>query len=125
MMTQDACNMEDWVLDGIGDQIILDVVADGELELTDSRGTADCIYDEDGFDCDPRAIEDRTPETDFGLSAIIELQTHTWGTFDGAEYLIMETAIVADCAGSDCWLVEMATADFPCEMKTWKAAEAD
>jgi hypothetical protein len=125
LMTLDQCNMQDWVIDGPGDQLILDVVGDGELEIFDSRGMLSCSYDELGFDCDTRTLEDRTASTDYGLSAIIVLQTAASGVFDGTEHLAMETDIVADCSGSDCWLVELATASFPCEMQVWTSAEAD
>jgi hypothetical protein len=117
--------MQDWVIDGPGDQLILDVVGDGDLEIFDSRGVLSCSYDELGFDCDTRTLEDHTASTDYGLSAIIVLQTNASGVFDGSERLAMETDIVADCSGSDCWLVEVATASFPCEMQVWTSADAD
>jgi hypothetical protein len=125
LMTEDHCNMEDYVLAGTGQQLILDVVGEGALELTDSRGVNYCTYDEISFDCDSRVIEDHTPSTDFGLSAVILLDTAAYGTFEADDRMYMQTDIVANCSGSDCWMVELATASFPCEMRHWVAAEAE
>ena len=78
-MTEDHCNMEDYVLRGTGQQLILDVIGDGELEITDSRGSSACTYDDVGFDCESRTLEDNTPSTVYGLSATILLQTSSYG----------------------------------------------
>lgn len=124
-MTEDHCNMEDYVLRGTGQMWILDVVDEGEFELTDGRGVNHCTYDETSFDCDSREMEDHTPSTDYGLSATIVLRTTGYGSFEDTDTLFMQTDIQADCEGSDCWMVELATASFPCEMRLWVAAEAD
>ena len=44
--------------------------------------------------------------------------------FEDIDRLFMQTDIQADCEGSDCWMVELATASFPCEMTVVLDAEA-
>ena len=120
----DECNMGDWVSDGPGGLLVLSRVGTDGLDIAHDHGTETCTFDESGFECRARQTEDTTAEEDYGLDALILLELAASGVFDGRDSLQMQTHIVANCAGDDCWMVELATAEFPCEMEVHLEAEA-
>jgi hypothetical protein len=120
----DACNMADWVSDGPGGTLILRTTEEAGLEISHGHGTEECSFDESGFECLTRESEDTTAQDDYGLDALILLELSAGGVFDGRDLLEMQTEIVATCTGDDCWMVELATAEFPCEMQVVLEAEA-
>ena len=121
-MLFDDCDMADWVTDGPGD--ILTIELDADLFITHSRGTEACSLSGTTYGCDMRVDEDTTAIDDYGLNALITLELTTSGYFDDTEAMIMQTDIVADCEGDDCWLVELSTAAMPCDMAIEIEAEA-
>jgi hypothetical protein len=123
-MPMDGCSMEDWVVNDPGQPIDVSVVSDSDFEILDARVNLQCVYDETGFDCLPSTFVDTTPSEDFGLNATLVLNLETYGEFDGPDLLTMHTEITASCSGTDCWLVALATASFPCEMSLITEAEA-
>jgi hypothetical protein len=123
-MLVDECAMESWVLDGAGKTLMLDVIDAEELEIQGQYEPLECSYDSNGFDCAPSATEDTTAQDEYSLDALIVLSLQTSGDFDGPDFFEMWTNITANCTGSDCWLVELATANFPCEMAVWTNVEA-
>lgn len=123
-MTADGCSMESWVLDGPGKTITINVLDEAELQLVGDYAPVLCSYDSNGFDCDSNTAEDNTPRDEYSLNAVIELELDTTADFDGPDYFEMRTNITADCSGSDCWMVEMATASFPCQMQVVTDVEA-
>jgi len=123
-MPLDGCSMEDWVVNDPGQPIDVSVVSDSDFEIIDARVNLQCVYDETGFDCLPSTFTDTTPSEEFGLNATLVLQLETFGEFDGPDLLTMHTEITANCSGSDCWLVALATSSFPCEMSLITEAEA-
>jgi len=123
-MPMDGCSMEDWVVNDPGQPIDISVVSVSDFEIIDARVNLQCVYDETGFDCLPSTFVDTTPSDDFGLNATLVLNLETYGEFDGPDLLTMHTEINATCSGTDCWLVALATASFPCEMSLITEAEA-
>ena len=123
-MPMDGCSMEDWVVNDPGQPIDVAVVSDSNFEIIDARVNLQCEYDETGFDCLPSTFTDTTPNEEYGLDATLVLNLETYGEFDGPDLLTMHTEITANCSGSDCWLVAIATASFPCEMSLITEAEA-
>ena len=115
-METDDCNMGEWVVDGPGGELIVDVTSDDTFELTHSRGTEHCTLSGHTFSCDVWYSEDTTPQDEYGLDALITLELVSHGWFDSNDSLVMETDVEADCDGGSCWLVSLTTSSFPCDM---------
>jgi hypothetical protein len=120
----DACNMGDWVSDGPGGTIEIYTTGEDSLEIIHEKGTYDCVFDEVGFECLSIESEDTTAQDEYSLDALIVLELTAMGSFNGKDSLEMLTEIVATCEGDQCWLVELATAAFPCGMQLLKEIEA-
>ncbi len=115
-MATDDCNMGEWVVDGPGGELIVEVTSDETFELTHSRGTEHCTLSGHTFSCDVWYSEDTTPQDEYGLDALITLELISHGWFDSNDSLVMETDVEADCDGGSCWLVSLTTSSFPCDM---------
>ena len=120
----DDCDMAEWVSDGPGGTIQLNVLGDDMLEIQHGHGNEDCTFTEAGFNCNQRWKHDTTPQEDYGLDATIILNLKATGSFYGDAAMEMETEIDVDCEGPACWLVSLSTASFPCEMTVILEAEA-
>ena len=120
----DDCNMADWVSDGPGGTITVAITGEKGMSIQHGHGAETCVFDEEGFECSGRATEDTTAQDEYGLDALVLLDLQAQGLFESEDFLEMQTDIVARCEGEDCWLVELATAAFPCEMQVVLRAES-
>ena len=123
-MNFDDCDMEKWILDDEPGPMEVSVRGNGDLIVGHGQGDETCSLQDGVFTCSRRQSVDNTPAEDYNLNAVILLEISAAGVFQSDTCLAMDLDIDATCSGSDCWLVELATASFPCEMSVHLEAEA-
>jgi len=111
----DACDLAGYVPQGEPGALMTlgNGAEDDRFVIEHSDGTLDnCILVDDiGYDCLNREDVDDTAEA---IGALIVLDIHSYGGFGDSQTMFMDVAADADCEGGGCFLVELATGNFPC-----------
>jgi hypothetical protein len=123
-MRWDDCNMQEWVIGDTTNPMQLVMLADGRFSLSHGEGTDICDLAEQAYTCVVRTTLDTTPEEDYGLDAVLNLEMTPSGTFEGSDRLILNTDVLVSCEGDACWLVELSTSAMPCTMGVETVAQA-
>lgn len=119
---EDTCQFEDeGDTGGDGDDTsVLTMTGEGTFTVVSNDGETDlaCTLTDDvgSFTCEPtNGGEERTDFAEYGLDAVLILQSSVWGSLESSTAGSMSIQVDASCEGEDCDTVEeYGGVDLPC-----------